>query len=66
MQSIYVKELRTKDTNVTYLNVELMYDDIPDYIRYLIPDAVKIVNDVLIEYLSRSSIASIEMYKEKE
>jgi hypothetical protein len=64
MPSIYAKELRTKDTNVTYINLEIIYDNIPEHILLLIPDAVKLVGIDFIEYLSRSSIASIEVYME--
>jgi hypothetical protein len=63
-KSIYAKEIRTQQ-NVTYTNVELIYDDIPDHIRELIPDAVKIESERLIEYVSKSSLVSIELYKER-
>jgi uncharacterized protein YuzE len=63
-KSIYAKELRTRD-DITYRHVEVIYDDIPKHISELIPDAVKIERDILIEYLSKSQIVAIELYKER-
>lgn len=61
--SIYAKEVRT-NLNVTYANMEVIYDS-PSFIKDLIPDAITVKNDKLLEYVSKSSIVSIEMYKER-
>jgi hypothetical protein len=62
-RSIYAKEVRT-NLNVIYANMEVIYDS-PDFIKDLIHDAITVKNDNLLEYVSKSSIVSIEMYKER-
>jgi hypothetical protein len=63
--SLYAKEVRTTD-KIRYMNVEVISAPISRDILQLIPDAVRLENNNITEYVSKKAIVAIELYKEKE
>lgn len=61
----YAKEVRTIGAKLIYLNSEVSLVNVPQHIKNVIPDAVRIEGDGFIEYVSRAQIEAIEVYPDK-